>query len=78
MYRDQGHFKYASVYVEDNDDGFAGFELNRTENGETKRAASVIYWDATGQFYVETFDTDLPLDILEELIAETRSRVKTE
>jgi hypothetical protein len=78
MNRKWGEFQYSSVYVDDKTDGFCGFELLRASGGETLRVASVIFWDACGQFFVETFGFDVPLDILEELISETRERVKIE
>lgn len=72
-----GEVEYSSVYVDDKTDGFCGFELYRASEGKTQRIASVFYWDACGQFFVETFGSDVKLEILEELISETRERVKT-
>jgi hypothetical protein len=37
--------------------------------------AKIIYWDADGQFAVETMG-ELPLVVLEELITETRLMVR--
>ena len=78
MNRKSGDIQYSSVYVDDKTDGFCGFELHCASGGETQRVASVIFWDACGQFFIETFGSDVPLDILEELISETRERVKIE
>ena len=78
MNHKRGKVEYSSVYVDDKKDWFCGFELYCALEGKTQRIASVIYWDACGQFFVETFGSDVPLDILEELISETRERVKTE
>ena len=76
MNRNWGRFHYSSVFVEDTKDGFAGFELYCCTAENKKRVASVIFWDASGQFAVETFGTDVPLDIIEELIAEAKDRIK--
>jgi hypothetical protein len=78
MNRLWGEFQYSSVYVDEKKDGFCGLELYCASKGENQRVASVIYWDACGQFFVETFGTEVPLDILEALIAETREQVRAE
>ena len=78
MNRKWGEFQYSSVYVDDKKDGFCGFELYCASKGETRRVASVIFWDASGQFFVETFGSDVPLDILEALIEETREHYRIE
>ncbi len=70
-----GHMRYTSRKVEDKLDGYAGYELWRSRDGQTAvRIASVLYWDALAGFYVETFGTDVPLKVLEELIAETKEQ----
>jgi hypothetical protein len=71
-----GH--YMTQYVYDNEDGYSGLELfRRADDGSTTRVARVIFWDACGQFYLETCGTDVPVTVLEQLIAETRAAVKT-
>ena len=67
MNRQWGIGYYTTRTVIDNKAGSAGVELYCKKNGETAFAASVIYWDASGQFYVRTF-SEIPLVILEELI----------
>jgi hypothetical protein len=39
--------------------------------------ARILFWDASGQFCFETFDTDLPLEIVEQIIAEAKATIKT-
>jgi hypothetical protein len=76
-YMDQsiGHMRYTSRKVEDKLDGYAGYELLRSRDGQAAvRIASVLYWDACPGFWIETFGTDVPLEILEELIAETKEQ----
>jgi hypothetical protein len=76
MDRDWGESHYTSVFVEDKTDGFGGFELYQSFDGKKKKVASVIFWDACGQYCVETFGSEVPLGILEELISETKTRIK--
>lgn len=77
MNRQYGEYRYESLFVQDLKDGFAGLELYRQRRDDRERVASVIYWDACGQFFVETFGTDVPLTILEDLATEAKASVKT-
>ena len=76
MNRNLGQAHYSTSYVEDKEAGCSGLELYKTIQGKRERVASVIFWDACGQFCVETFGTDVSLDIMEALIAETKERIK--
>ncbi|QDU21158.1 hypothetical protein [Urbifossiella limnaea] len=71
-----GRARYTSRKIKDVQQGYEGFELVRQQDGADLRVASVVFWDATGQFWVETFGTDIPLQVLEELIAETKEKVR--
>jgi len=75
MDRDYGDTHYSSAFVEDAKQGIAGMELHETRHGEQARVARVIFWDVCGRFYVETFNRDVPLDILEELVREAKERL---
>lgn len=77
MDRDYGDAHYLSLFVEDRKRGMAGLELHRARAGRQDRVARILLWDASGQFSVETFNCEVPLDVLEELITEVRARVKT-
>lgn len=68
--------RYISSFVEDAEKGFGGYELMRQMDGKEERVADIIYWDAIGHFFVRTFD-ELPLAILEELIQEAKTNIKT-
>jgi hypothetical protein len=57
-------------------EGYEGFELQRVQDGNTALVARILFWDATGQFWVETLGTDIPLTVMEELIAEAKENVK--
>ena len=67
---------YETEYTSDDKDGFAGLVLFCTNQNGRERVASVIYWDADGQYAVETFGTDVPLKVIEEIIAEAKAIVK--
>ncbi|REJ85834.1 MAG: hypothetical protein DWQ34_28320 [Planctomycetota bacterium] len=76
MERQFGDVYFETSYFEDQNEGCAGVRLHRTRAGaQPIVAAEVVFWDASGQFFVETFNTDVPLEILERLIAEARERI---
>ncbi|HWV98826.1 MAG TPA: hypothetical protein VNZ64_03945 [Candidatus Acidoferrum sp.] len=77
MDRDYADAHYSSLFVEDRKQGMAGLELHRACAGQKARVARILFWDASGQFSVETFNYEVPLDLLEELITEVRTLVKT-
>ncbi len=77
MDRQYGGYRYTSHFVEDTTDGYGGYELIKIGFGEKVPIARVIFWDAIGQFCVETLGGDLPVVILEELIDEAKSNIKT-
>ncbi|MDP9175902.1 MAG: hypothetical protein M3O30_18850 [Planctomycetota bacterium] len=78
MNRKHGTATYTTHAIADRQAGSAGLELYRETNGKTERAAHILFWDATGQFGFQTFNVEIPLDIVEELIAEVKAAVKTE
>jgi hypothetical protein len=67
--------RYWTTYVADDTDGFAGLRLHRESCGKTSVAAEVIYWDASGRYFVQTHNGDVPVEILEAVIAEAKERV---
>ena len=71
-----GHERYWTSPVADREAGFAGLQLHRDRFGEITVAAKVVFWDAAGHFAVETHNGDVPVDIIEALIAETKERVR--
>jgi hypothetical protein len=66
---------FSSTFVEDRRAGYGGLELYLTTKEKKKLVARIIYWDACGQFFFETLNTELPLFIVEELIAEARAKI---
>jgi hypothetical protein len=71
-----GDERYTTCEVDDAEQGCSGLELHRTCRGKTDRVAQVLYWDASGHFFVATFGVEVPVDIIEDLIAETKTSIK--
>jgi hypothetical protein len=76
MNRQVGTGLFTSSLIVGEDDGYIGLELTRTESDESKPVARIVFWDASGQFALETLGTDVPLEIIEDLIAEAKSKIK--
>ena len=74
--RFHGEHRYKSVPVQNNAKGFSGLELHRLCDDRADCVARVIFWDACGQFFVETCGTDVPLEIFEELIKEAKGAIR--
>jgi|GEM_PF-1704373 len=76
MNRECAGVHYSTILIEDHKDGYAGLELYRTDREKKECVAKIIFWDACGQFVMETFSTEIPLNIVEEFIAETKAKIK--
>jgi hypothetical protein len=70
-----GHDRYWTTLVSNQNDGYAGVRLHRERFGQTAVAASVIFWDASGQFFVQTLDGEVPVTVIELVIDEARSSI---
>ncbi len=70
----ESHF--TTRFFEDRQGGCAGLELVRNSGGQTATVARVTFWDAQGQFALEMSVSELPVVIVEELIAEAKSTIK--
>ena len=77
MNRKHGSSHYTTRPVQDDQEGWIGLELSRTSGGHTEAVARILFWDAEGQFALEMNAAELPLVIVEELIAEAKSSVRT-
>ena len=77
MRRVHGRLEFTSEYVEDRDDGWGGFDLYRLENDQKQRVARIVFWDAAGEFVLETFGGDVPLAVIESLIEEAKQNIRT-
>jgi hypothetical protein len=71
-----GDSLFTTSFVYDNQQGFERLELHCVRRGVSKRVATALFLDASGQFFVETFDTDVPADVVERCIAEAKASVK--
>jgi len=78
MDRDYAEWHYTTRRVDDNKDGFSAVELYRISRSEQRnlRVARVVFWDACGDFFLETFNADIPVKLAEDLIAEARATIK--
>jgi hypothetical protein len=76
MNRKHGVATYTTRALEDRKAGSTGLALYREINGKEECAAHLLFWDALGQFGLQTF-SEVPLDIIEDLIAETKRGILT-
>jgi hypothetical protein len=62
MDRRYSYFRYTTRYVEDNKEGSTALELNQTSDndGNTRRVARIVVWDAFPDFFFETFGPQIP------------------
>jgi hypothetical protein len=77
MDRQYGIFRYTTRLAHDNKEGYPALELDATrKDGDTKRVARVVFWDAYGDFFVETFNAQVPTLVAEQLVAEAKATIK--
>jgi hypothetical protein len=65
---------YVTNTVSNEQEGWLAVELSRVGR-TTELIARVVYWDADGQFSFEMSTKEIPLIVVEELIAEARQTV---
>ena len=70
-------FEYTTVLASNDDEGWIALELHRTEKRRDVLVARIVFWDAEGQFSLEVRVDEVPLAIVEELIAEAKARINT-
>jgi hypothetical protein len=75
MNRKHGAATYTTRAVADRVAGSAGLELYCDVNGRTECAARLLFWDASGQFSLQTF-SEVPLNVVEQLIAEAKETIR--
>ena len=76
MERQHGYQRFWTIRFDDVEEGCSGFKLHRESFGETAVVAVVTFWDAAGQFFIETLGSDIPVLVAEELIREAREKIK--
>ena len=69
------HYETRPVDV-DKVEGRSTIELYRNRPNNIRLIAKITFWDAMGQFYLETWHGDIPLAIIEELIDEAKEKIK--
>ncbi len=75
MDRQQRGARYTTLKASDvQRDGIA-LELHLTVQGQDSVVAEVFYSDADGTWTINTFDCDVPLELIEEFIAEAKQRL---
>jgi hypothetical protein len=68
---------YTTLLVHDNKQGYSALELYRSRKSEeSSRVAWVVFWDACGEFFLETFNVDIPVPVADTLVAEAKATIK--
>jgi hypothetical protein len=76
MNRRHGGSRYETAPVEvDRNEGRSYIDLYRDISGSKKHVARLTFWDASGQFYLETFG-DIAVEIVEDLIQEGKEKIE--
>lgn len=55
-----------------------GRDLKPPVDSKARVVAAVTYWEGAGHFYLETLGGDVPVEIIEELIAEAKDLIRLE
>jgi len=78
MDRQYSIYRYTTRFVENNKEGSSALELDQTseKDGQTKRVARVVVWDAFPDFFFETLGCQIPAVVAEQLLAEARLMIK--
>ena len=77
MDRQHADLRYFTRTIDDPDSGVAGLQLFRETEDGIEFMASLMLWDAVGEFWFKPFTAAIPLEIVEALIAEAKAAVKT-
>ena len=77
MDRQYSIYRYLTRLVHDNKEGNSALELHMArKDGTVDRVARVVFWDAYGDFFFETFGHEIPVKIVEELMIEAKETIK--
>jgi hypothetical protein len=74
MKREYSHYSFDTEVEVNDTEGWVAVKLFRTTGKARIHAASITYWDAMGQSSLNSFAGEIPLGIIEELIAEAKAR----
>ena len=72
-----GDVAWETKFVQDRREGWSAIDLLRSSGKGQERVARVIFWDAQGHFFLESFGGEVYLSIIEELILEAKEIIKT-
>jgi hypothetical protein len=75
MNRTWANVHYVTNLARDDQEGWIAVELTRREGATSERIARVVFWDAEGQLSFEMSAKEIPLNIVEELIAEAKQTI---
>ena len=75
MDREHKEARYTTMMVSDIPRDGMGLELHRTLQGQDSVVAEFFYSDAEHTWTLNTFDHDVPLELVEELVAEGKRRL---
>lgn len=75
MDREHNGARYTTLMASDLERDGMGLELQGMAGGQHTTVAEVFYPDASGALTLNTFDCDVSLELIEELIAEARRRL---
>ncbi len=75
MDREHKGARYTTLMASDLERDGMGLELHWTVGDQDATVAEVFYSDASGEWSLNTFDCDVSLDLIEELIEEARRRL---
>jgi hypothetical protein len=77
MQKNWRDIQYATSLKTDVSEGWTAVELHKATERGTTLVARVVFWDAEGQFALELPLGELPLEIVEALIAEAKASIST-
>jgi hypothetical protein len=66
---------FTSEVIQDLVDGFVAVRLLQRRGETVSEAARITLWDADGTYYLETFNTDVPLVVIKQLIQEAEGTI---
>ncbi len=76
MKRTYRNATYTTATAQNSREGWSALELHRAVGGAGQVVARSVFWDAEGQFAFEMAVPELPLDIVEEFVAEARLAIQ--
>lgn len=75
MDREHKGARYTTLMASDIQRDGMGLELHWSAQGQDSVVAEIFYSDADHTWTLNTFDCDVPLELIEELIAEAKHRL---